>query len=320
MITWREAWQEALYGPAGFYRQPAGPAGHFATSTHPPLGSVFAQAVVALATREGLSRIVDLGCGRGELLLAIRSLDSELDLLGVDVVPRPDTLPAGIGWMQSPGGADLPAELIDLEDTLVVANEWLDVVPCTIAEIDGNGPPREVLVDRATGEERLGPPLSDADLRWCAEHWPTDDLSPGDRLEVGTTRDVAFAELAERLGSGLLVAIDYGHLRDQRPADGTLIGYADGMVIGPHPDGAADLTAHVAMDSLPGATVRTQREWLLDLLPRFESAGHEQARVNPAGYLASLARRSALTQLTDPRGLGGFYWATVRRPHDDGTR
>ena len=42
----------------------------------------------------------------------------------------------------------LPDELDGLTDTLVVANEWLDVVPCTIAEVDENGELREVLVDR----------------------------------------------------------------------------------------------------------------------------------------------------------------------------
>ena len=37
----RTAWQHALYGPDGFYRQPVGPAGHFATSTQggPQMGA-----------------------------------------------------------------------------------------------------------------------------------------------------------------------------------------------------------------------------------------------------------------------------------------
>jgi hypothetical protein len=90
------------------------------------------------------------------------------------------------------------------------------------------------------------------------------------------------------------------------------------MAIGPEPDGFTDLTAHVAMDSLPGAQVRTQREWLLELLPCFEAAGCGMAQADPAGYLASIARRSVLAQLTDPRGLGGFYWATLRRPTTEG--
>lgn len=318
MIGWQEAWQEALYGDSGFYRQPAGPAGHFTTSTHPPLGDVFAQGIVALAAREGLGRVIDIGCGRGELLRAVHAIAPELDLLGVDVVERPAALPEAIAWVSSPGGAGLPAELVDLEGALVVANEWLDVVPCTVAEIDDDGVAREVHVDPVTGEERLGPPLTEQDRAWCSAHWPTDDLAPGDRLEVGASRDAAFTDLASRLRSGLLVAVDYGHLAGRRPTDGTLIGYANGMVIGPEPDGFTDLTAHVAMDSLPGAQVRTQREWLLELLPCFEAAGCGMAQADPAGYLASIARRSVLAQLTDPRGLGGFYWATLRRPTTEG--
>ena len=43
MVPWREAWHDALYGPAGFYRSAEGPAGHFTTSTHGPLGAALAE-------------------------------------------------------------------------------------------------------------------------------------------------------------------------------------------------------------------------------------------------------------------------------------
>ena len=68
MLPWREAWHEALYGPRGFYRRPEGPAGHFTTSTHGPLGVQLADALGRLADREGVHHVVDVGCGRGELL------------------------------------------------------------------------------------------------------------------------------------------------------------------------------------------------------------------------------------------------------------
>ena len=43
-IGWVLAWQEALYGPRGFYRGQV-PARDFATATHPPLGAVLAEAI-----------------------------------------------------------------------------------------------------------------------------------------------------------------------------------------------------------------------------------------------------------------------------------
>ena len=64
-IGWREAWHGALYGPSGFYRAPSGPAGHFTTATHGPLGPVLAGALLQLAQDEACTRIVDVGCRPG---------------------------------------------------------------------------------------------------------------------------------------------------------------------------------------------------------------------------------------------------------------
>ena len=324
MIPWQEAWQHALYGEAGFYRQPTGPAGHFTTSTHPPLGAVFAEAIVALADRERVCRVVDIGCGRGELLLALRALRPDLELTGVDVVTRPDTLPEDIAWWQSPGGAELPKQLQDLTNVLVIAHEWLDVIPCPILEFDEHRLWRRVLVDPRTGAESLDRGDSavgrhnewEVDLLWCARHWPldTDQAEPGERREVGRPRDEAWADLCARVSDGLVVAIDYGHLRTRRPGEGTLTAYALGQPVPPIPDGSCDLTAHVAMDSLPGAQVRTQREWLRELGFRVEHPSHELASRDPAAYLAGLARMGVIGQLSNLNGLGAFLWA-VRRCH-----
>lgn len=315
MIPWQEAWQEALYGERGFYRAPAGPAGHFATSTHPPLGAVFAEAIAALADHEGVCRVVDIGCGRGELLTALHAIRPDLSLTGVDVVPRPDALPDQISWLVSPGGPALPPSLADLTEVLVVAHEWLDVVPCPVLECDEDGRWREVLVDPATGEEELGIGRCDpADLAWCDRHWPVDRGRAGDRIEVGRTRDLTWDSLCARVGNGTVVAMDYGHLRSGRPSGGSLTAYAFGQPVPPVPDGSCDITAHVAMDSLAGAEVRTQREWLHDLGLRAEHPPHELARRDPLAYLAGLNRMGVIAQLTEPTGLGGFLWAVRRLP------
>ena len=179
MVPWREAWHDALYGPRGFYRGTEGPAGHFTTSTHGPLGASFADAVGRLADREGVHHVVDVGCGRGELLTHLAAQRPDLRLTGVDVVPRPDDLPDAVAWLRSPGGATLPPELTDLDDVLVVAHEWLDVVPCTVAEVVAPGRLAVVLVDPATGEESTGGAPTDDELAWCARHWPVDGLPVG---------------------------------------------------------------------------------------------------------------------------------------------
>ena len=307
--TWQQAWGEALYGEGGFYRRPEGPAGHFATSTHGEAGGLLADALLTLLEREGLRQVVDVGCGRGELLTALAArAEPDVRLVGVDVVERPDSLPERVEWVVSPGGPDLP-DLGSPRGALVLAHEWLDVVPCPIARADEGGRLRAVLVDD-DGTEHLGGPLEREDAAWVGTWWPGPH-PPGSAVEVGRPRDEAFDALVARVGSGLVVAVDYGHLADERPADGTLVGYRDGALCPPVPDATCDLTAHVAMDSLRADTVRTQREVLRDLGLDGTRPPIALASSDPTGYLAALARASHATALTGP-GPGHFLWATRR--------
>lgn len=307
--TWEQAWTDALYGEGGFYRRPEGPAGHFATSANGPAADLLAGALLELARRHDFTTIIDVGCGRGELLGALAAqADPSAHLVGVDVVERPSGLPARVEWVRSPGGADLP-DLGSPTDALVVAHEWLDVVPCPVVEADEHGILRTVLVD-ATGTEALGDRLDGDDLRWADEHWPG-PRSPGDRVEVGRTRDAAYAGLVGRVASGLVVAVDYGHERGTRPAAGTLVGFVDGTSCAPVPDGRCDLTAHVAMDSLGADELRSQREVLRELGVDGTRPPLDVARTDPAGYLADLARASRAAALTGA-GPGDFVWASRR--------
>ncbi|CAM4060248.1 SAM-dependent methyltransferase [Janibacter anophelis] len=307
--TWEQAWADALYGEGGFYRRPEGPAGHFATSANGPAADLLAGALLELARRHGLTTIVDVGCGRGELLGALAAqADPSTRLVGVDVVEAPSDLPARVEWVRSPGGVDLP-DLGSPTDALVLAHEWLDVVPCPVAEVDEHRTLRTVLVD-PRGTESLGDPLDGDDLRWADEHWPG-PRAPGDRVEVGRSRDAAFAGLVDRVASGLVVAVDYGHERGTRPAAGTLVGFVDGTSCAPVPDGRCDLTAHVAMDSLGADDLRSQRQVLRDLGVDGTRPTLDLARSDPAGYLADLARASRAAALTGP-GPGDFVWASRR--------
>jgi hypothetical protein len=319
--TWRCAWQRALYGPGGFYRMQS-PAAHFATSAQgiPGGTAVLAQAVRSLARRYGCDRVVDLGCGRGELLAELRVLDPGLHLTGVDLAPQPPH-PHLDRWLSAPGGAALPAALTGLTDTLVLAHEWLDVVPCPVVARDPSGTWREVTVDTRglEGGGLAAVPLTGAHLDW-ADRWLGPQLR---RAEVGLDRDLAWADLVARVDSGVVLAVDYGHTAADRPRDGTLTGFRRGRQVPPVPDGSVDVTAHVAVDSLvavaetlPGTWCQAdrQRAVLVDLLgDPAVPVPHALASREPAAYLRALARRSALATLTAPGGLGDFWWVLAGR-------
>ena len=142
------------------------------------------------------------------------------------MVGRPPRLPGPVEWVRSPGGGELPDDLRDL-GALVIAHEWLDVVPCTVAEVDPSGVLREVLVDTA-GTESLGAELAAADRGWSDAWWPATE--PGERVEVGLSRDIAWRELLSRNPSGLTIAVDYGHTRRVRPRHGSLTAYREGSL------------------------------------------------------------------------------------------
>ena len=191
-------------------------------------------------------------------------LDPGLELLGVEIAPRPGGLDPAIAWTSA---------LPDAVDGLVVANEWLDNVPCHVVEVDPSGVPHLVHVDPRTGKESLGSALSDtavpASIRdWVGRWWPLTSATPGTRAEVGSTRDAAWSDVVRRVRRGLAVAVDYGHLRETRPPLGSLRSYRGGREVDVVPDGSCDVTAHVAVDAVAdrvGGVVRRQRDVLREL-------------------------------------------------------
>ncbi|WP_208643188.1 SAM-dependent methyltransferase [Streptomyces diastatochromogenes] len=335
---WREATQEALYGPHGFYRRPEGPAGHFRTSVH--ASALFAGAVARLLCRvdEALGRpptldFVDMGAGRGELVtgvLAALPADVAARARGyaVEIAGRPAGLDERITWLSEPP---------DAITGLLFANEWLDNVPVDVAEVDPAGVPRLVLV-AADGTERLGEPVSGADADWLARWWPL----PGEeglRAEIGLPRDLAWAAAVDRVARGLAVAVDYAHTADARPPFGTLTGFREGRETTPVPDGSCDITAHVALDActaactslrttartahtpldtartpsdtaraLPAARLLTQRAALRALDLTGARPPLTLASTDPSAYVRALASAGEAAELTAPGGLGDFGW------------
>jgi SAM-dependent MidA family methyltransferase len=183
------------------------------------------------------------------------------------------------------------------------------VVPCTIAELDEDGELHEVLVSTPTGDEQLGDVVSGSSRQWCQRFWPTESLEPGDRVEIGVSRDRSWDDLVSRVGSGLAIAVDYGHTVESRPAAGTLTGFRQGRQVLPVPDGSCDLTAHVAMDSLAHDELIDQRAALQRLGVSGRIPPQELARTSPMAYLHGLSSASAAAALTARGGLGDFLWA-----------
>ncbi|MGB2569367.1 SAM-dependent methyltransferase [Micromonospora citrea] len=370
-MRWRDAMDRALYGPGGFFVAGSGPAAHFRTSVH--ASPVFASALYRLLTRVDAALghpprldLVDVGAGRGELLVALLRavrasgppsapvpLDDRVRLIAVEKAPRPDDLPEPIGWTD-----EIPAGIVGL----LVATEWLDNVPLDVAVPTPDGW-RYLLVDPTTGEETVGDPVDPADREWLDEWWPAPTGRPldlpatgeigatgpgfraarpaegsslparsrtgspepphtiGPRAEIGRTRDEAWADAVERIDRGLALAVDYGHLRQERPVGGTLTGYRSGRQVPPVPDGSCDVTAHVALDSVASAGERVARcaYWMGSQREALRALGADGGRpplglasVDPAGYVRALAAASTVAELTDPAGLGGHRW--LRQP------
>jgi SAM-dependent MidA family methyltransferase len=285
--AWVDAWDDANHT---FYTHHA-PEQHFRTSID--AGTATARRIAALlapppqhphehprpAPRSSLPRcIVDIGSGSGALLTQLAALvDDEVTLIGVDVRPRPDDLPAAIGWRQVRVTRDI--EDITGRDGLitglVIAHEFLDDVACPVVELDDDLRPRIVQVEAATGTEVLGPDLADpaaeallggispSEARaWLDHWWPA--TKPLARREVGLPRDLLWRRLTRILASGHAIAIDYAHRLDDRRSGlwdgGTVKGFVDGSACRPRPDGSVNITSHVALDSCasPHATVRSQ--------------------------------------------------------------
>ena len=309
-IGWRLAMQAALYGDDGFFvRKHDGPADHFRTSGH--ASPLFAGALLRLAGRvdaalghPGRFDLVDVGAGRGELITTLLAmlpdeLAGRVRATAVEVAARPAGLDPAVHWRQ-----DVPENLTGL----LIATEWLDNVPLDILETDEDGHLRKVLVDRATGGETLGAPADPADLSWTERWWP----GPG-RVEIGRPRDTAWAGAVGSVRRGAALCVDYGHVKAQRPAFGTLTGFRRGRQVPPVPDGTCDVTAHVAMDSVAAAAgvpyrMVRQREALRALGVDGSRPPLETARTDPAGYLRALSAAGAAAELIDPAGLGGHWW------------
>lgn len=307
--SWFDRWVESATEPGGFWSD-QNPGAHFRTAS--TTGDALATLVAGLLDRHpDIVAVLDIGAGQGELLTGLAAIRPALDLTGVDLRARPGPLPEPVDWVRArwdvhdhrwTGPAADRLGSLD-RPSLVIASEWLDDLPCAVAERVG-GRWHQVLVDDI-GRETIGEPVTGADLDWLEQWW-----RDGQRAEVGRTRDRAWTALVTtaRSAAGMALLIDYGHLAGDRPAGGSLAAYRHGRRVAPRPSSRINLTAHVAVDAVRAAaeaqgarTLRCARQQeIVRDLPLSSSPG--------LGPLLDLTRRSQLAALGSPAGLGAHWW------------
>ena len=121
--------------------------------------------------------------------------------------------------------------------------------------------------------------------------------------------------MVRRVTRGLAVAVDYGHLRQNRPSLGSLRSYRAGREVDVVPDGSCDVTAHVAVDAVAarvGGVVRRQRDVLRELGVDGRPPSADLAASAPETYLHRLSAASQRAELTRAGGLGDFWWVVSR--------
>ena len=320
MLPWREAWHDALYGPHGFYRGPPGPAGHFTTSTHGPLG--------APSRRRPRSPRRPRGCApRRRRRLRPRRAAGRPGARSVPTCGSPASTsstapgrPAGCRGLaarprrrRGSSRAHRPRRRARAGPRVarrgaVHRGRGRRTRPAAPWCSSTRPPVQE-------SAAVSGAALTDDELAWCARHWPVDDLPVGARVEVGLARDEAWRDLGR---GGCATASCSPSTTATRlvagPAGGTLTAYRDGVLVAPVPDGSCDLTAHVAVDSLEHDELTTQRAALRAPGPgcRDPTVTTSPAPTRPATS-AALARRVGRRCAHRPRRPGRLRLGAASR-------
>ena len=216
------------------------------------------------------------------------------------------------------GSTEVPATA----GALLVANEWLDDVPVDVVELTDDGW-RLVLVDPATGAERLGPPAGRRRRRLAGDVVAGEDAAS---RRPGRGRPAARRGLGRRGRQPHRRAGRRDRLR-ARPR----VAPAGRQ---PHrlprrPPGAAGARRQLRRHQ-PRRAGRLRRSRhrrparprrcsppsgaaLTALGVRRDAPPYDLSRTDPAGYLRALSRAGEAAELTDPDGLGGFGWLLQAR-------
>ena len=255
-IPWELAWKAAALGPRGFYMH-AMPYDHFTTSVEQAQLTDKLLPYLRAALANGPVTFIDVGAGTGllsEHLHAHLTEDEQehTQILCMDLRPRPEQLNPKFKWIQ--GDIRKTISQVPSGNTVLVAHEFLDDLPCAIIEVNEAGLAHVVVTDSTSGKQLLGPLLQQGspDDAWLQHWWPT--VRPFMRCEVGRARDICWNQLTSVVTSGFAIAVDYAHTYEDRVRGlwdgGTLASYAHGAIATPVANGKSNITAHVAIDAL----------------------------------------------------------------------
>ncbi len=320
----------------GYYQRPDlawGRDGDYETSpeVHPIFGYLWARQIEECWQRLGSPEVFDLvevGAGSGAFSGAILTWlrDRSPDCFAATRATLLDGSPARLEAQQRAlDTRNLEAEHRLLEDWLadeepitgvVISNEFFDALPVHLVERRGDA----LLEWHVTLEDGgLAFVLADASTPDLEAYFADLGLQPGEeaRAEVNLAARDAMRRIANRVGRGYVLSIDYGHEAPDLYASwrrmGTLMAFRDHS---PQPDpltspGLLDLTAHVDFTTLAATATNagfeaaptvSQAEALTVLgLPDAMRAAEERAHEDVARFAEE--RRAAAT-LTDLEALG----------------
>jgi SAM-dependent MidA family methyltransferase len=258
-----------LYDPElGYYAGHAGQfgkAGDFYTSSdvHAVFGRLLARQFEemwrALGSPAAL-QLVELGPGRGLFAQDVMDWSEKkfpeffkaLCYLLVESSPTlrrrlGETLRRRIESGQAEVGSELPVQLP--APAILFANEFFDALP---VEVVSHGGELRVGWEQGHFVEKVAPP-SEAALEYLDRY--SVHPEPGERVEAALSAQHYMGNIAQRLGGGFVVIIDYGYTRDEQLAGrhrGTVTAFRRHAIsASPYEaPGEQDITAHVNFTAL----------------------------------------------------------------------
>jgi NADH dehydrogenase [ubiquinone] 1 alpha subcomplex assembly factor 7 len=322
-ISFARYMEMALYAPGGYYdRPPIGTDGDFVTSphVHPVFSRLVGKAMHELWLLAGSPdpfRVTEVGAGDGRLAADLLASTVELPWRYV-AVERSRGAREELAQLS---GVSVAEELTG-DPHVVLAHELLDNLPFRRIRATAEGP-REVRI--GLRDEHLVEVLTETgdDLPPAA-----DGLDPDDEA-IHPDGALAFIdELAQHLGHGYALLIDYGGLGS---AGGNPHGYRGHQVIEDllADPGATDITAGVDFvlisaraksHGLEAFPVVTQRHvltslgferWIREELERQAKLLNER---EGAAAVRAWSGRSRATLLVDPTALGRHKWLLLASP------
>ena len=319
--------EAALYAPGlGYYAAGAmkfGAAGDFVTAPEmtPLFGRTLAHALAPVLAETG-GEALELGAGSGRLAA---------DLLGE--LERLDALPARYSILEVSAdlrqrqqeilARDLPqlAGRVRWLDALpahfsgvILGNEVLDALPAEMVHWTENGPLSRGVIVEGEAFAWQDRPIADPVLRARADAL---DLAPGYVSEINLAADALIASLAQCLGRGLILMIDYGfvaaeYYHPQRHM-GTLRAHCRHHALDDpfYLPGLCDLTAHVDFSAVARAGTAAG----LELAGYTSQAGfllnsgltELLMQTSPDDAAAYLPQANAVQRLVSPAEMGELF-------------